>query len=155
MDSHFKSLIDTLAPSFELLIAMEAVKVASLPRLMPERGIYLFSERGRHLYVGRSNNLRRRLHEHCRPNSTRNSAPFAFRLARKATGKKTASYTARDSRSDLERDPAFQTAFRKAKNRIRRMDVRYVGENDPLRQTLLEIYAAVALSTPHNDFDTH
>jgi hypothetical protein len=35
------------------------------------------------------------------------------------------------------------------------MDIRFVEENDPLRQALLEIYAAVALCTPYNDFETH
>ena len=35
------------------------------------------------------------------------------------------------------------------------MELRYVEEADPLRQTLLEIYVAVALKTPYNDFDTH
>ena len=33
--------------------------------------------------------------------------------------------------------------------------IRFVEENDPVRQALLEIYAAVALKTPYNDFDTH
>lgn len=30
-----------------------------------------------------------------------------------------------------------------------------VEERDQLRQALLEIYVAVALETPFNDFDTH
>ncbi|WP_154660911.1 GIY-YIG nuclease family protein [Microvirga lotononidis] len=36
---------------------------------MPSRGVYLFSEGEGHLYVGRSNNLRRRYGLHCRPRS--------------------------------------------------------------------------------------
>jgi hypothetical protein len=32
------------------------------------------------------------------------------------------------------------------------MDVRYVEETDPQRQALLEIYVAVVLETPYNDF---
>lgn len=35
------------------------------------------------------------------------------------------------------------------------MDLRFVEETDPLRQAFLEIYVAVALNTPHNDFETH
>ena len=46
-------------------------------------------------------------------------------------------------------------AFEQAKDRIRQMYVRYVEESDPIRQCLLEIYAAVALDTPYNDFSTH
>ena len=49
----------------------------------------------------------------------------------------------------------FRAAFEGAKARIREMDVRFVDEADPLRQTLLEIYAAVSLATPYNDFNTH
>ncbi len=35
------------------------------------------------------------------------------------------------------------------------MQVRYVEERDPLRQALLEIYVALVLKTPYNDFNTH
>lgn len=52
-------------------------------------------------------------------------------------------------------DPEFVEAFVDAKQRISRMDVRYVEETHPLRQALLEMYVAVALNTPYNDFDTH
>jgi hypothetical protein len=35
------------------------------------------------------------------------------------------------------------------------MEFRFVEEVDSIRQTLLEIYASVALSTPYNSFKTH
>jgi len=35
------------------------------------------------------------------------------------------------------------------------MVVRWVQESDPVKQALLEIYVAVVLQTPYNDFDTH
>ncbi len=53
------------------------------------------------------------------------------------------------------KDPEFARAFDYAKERIRNMSLRYVHEAEPLRQALLEIYAAVALQTRYNDFDTH
>jgi hypothetical protein len=53
------------------------------------------------------------------------------------------------------KDPDFREAFDEAKARIREMEVRYVEEADALRQTLLEIYVAVSLGTPYNDFRTH
>ena len=59
------------------------------------------------------------------------------------------------SRSQLERDPKFLRAFERAKERVRRMEVRFVEEADPLKQALLEIYVAVALHTRDNNFDTH
>ncbi len=52
-------------------------------------------------------------------------------------------------------DPVFSAAFDAAKERIRGMDIRFVGEADPLRQNLLEVYCAVALGTPFNEFETH
>lgn len=35
------------------------------------------------------------------------------------------------------------------------MDVRYVEEVDPVKQTLLEVYVATVLGTPYNDFENH
>jgi hypothetical protein len=99
--------------------------------------------------------MRARLQEHCRSSSTHNSAPFAFLLARESTGKSTASYQTQGSRVELERDPAFRQAFSAEKERVRRMEVRFVEERDPLRQALLEMYVAIALQTSHNSFDNH
>lgn len=107
-----------------------------------------------HLYVGRTNRMRDRLQEHARPGSTHNLAPFAFRLAREATGQVAASYVPEGSRSSLENDPNFKKAFIAEKYRLRSMDVRFVEETDPLKQALLEIYVSVVLRTPHNSFET-
>ena len=46
-------------------------------------------------------------------------------------------------------------AFEKAKERVRKMDFRAVAESDQTTQALLEIYCAITLKTPHNDFGTH
>jgi predicted GIY-YIG superfamily endonuclease len=136
-------------------MAMQPATYSTLPKAMPESGIYLFSEGDRHLYVGRSRRIRRRLGNHCRPGATHRMAAFAFRLARESTDRLTATYKSDGSRAALARDPDFHGAFEAAKSRIRDMDIRFVEEPEPLRQALLEIYAAVVLSTPYNDFDTH
>jgi hypothetical protein len=52
-------------------------------------------------------------------------------------------------------DPTFAAAFIAAKERIRKMEYRYVEEAHQNRQALLEIYCAVVLETPYNDFGTH
>ncbi len=155
MHSAFASAIEQLHPSFEALIATEPCKPLEVPKSIPQAGIYLLSEGSQHLYVGRSNRIRKRLGNHCRVGATYKMAAFAFRLARLQTGQVKASYKAAGSRADLMRDPVFRAAFEKAKDRIRNMDVRYVAEADPVRQALLEAYVAIALRTPHNDFDTH
>ncbi len=155
MHEVFIEFVESLEPSFQRLMAMNAVTVATLPSEMPLSGIYLFSEDGNHLYVGRTNTIKTRLQNHCRPSSGHNSATFAFRLARKLTGITQATYTAKGSRSDLEKDPAFGPVFIKQKQRVRNMEVRFVEESEPNRQALLEMYVAISLGTPHNDFDNH
>jgi predicted GIY-YIG superfamily endonuclease len=155
MDRRFAELIDSLEPKYQALVTMPPIKYGALPRDLPARGIYLFSEAGEHLYVGRTNRLRERLRGHCIPSSTHFTATFAFRMARKMTGKMQASYTKSGSRADLLKDVTFASAFEAAKRRIASMDLRFVEESDPTRQALLEIYTATVLRTPYNDFDNH
>jgi hypothetical protein len=155
MNADFQRFVESLEPKFRALMEMTPVRYPSLPRQMPERGIYLFSEGERHLYVGRTNRLRQRLAGHCRPSSTHFSATFAFRVAREETGLLKATYMPTGSRPALVADSKFGPAFVRAEARLADMNLRYVEETDPVRQALLEIYAAVALKTPYNDFDTH
>ena len=115
----------------------------------------MFSENEQALYVGRTRHLRQRMRQHSIPASQHNQAVFAFRLARQATGRIEATYDTVASRAALCKDVGFAAEFSKAKTRVRQMQVRYVEERDPLRQALLEIYVAVVLKTPYNDFDTH
>jgi hypothetical protein len=155
MHPSFRSRIETLDPKVDQLLAMRGCTYAELPIGMPASGIYLFTETGRHLYVGRSRRIRRRLSNHCRPNATHYQASLAFLLAREATGRTEATYTAQGSRADLCADPVFLQAFNAAKARLRNCEVRFVQEEEPVTQALLEIYAALRLATPYNDFDTH
>ncbi len=151
----FRSFVESLEPSFQKLMSMQPLTVATLPREMPEAGIYLFSEPDDHLYVGRTNRIKQRLQSHCRPSSGHNSATFAFRLTRQITGLTQATYTTKGSRSELERDSRFSKVFKTQKQRVRCMDVRFVSEPEPVRQALLEMYVAISLETSHNDFENH
>jgi hypothetical protein len=153
--AEFLNAVEALHGKFERLNHMAPVKPDKLPANAPAQGIYLFSEGARPMYVGRTRNLQRRVGNHCGGGARENQAVFAFKLAREATGKPKATYTSDGSRSALMNDPIFAAAFKDAKQRVRRMDLRYVAEADPLRQALLEMYVAVILKTPYNDFDTH
>lgn len=155
MNPGFKSLVESLEPKYRALVGMTPVKCGALPREMPIRGIYLFSEGADHLYVGRTNRMRERLRGHCTPSGSHFTATFAFRIARKTTNRIVASYAKLGSRAELLKDLAFASAFEAAKRQIASMDLRYVEESDPTRQALLEIYAATVLKTPYNDFDNH
>ena len=155
MDPKFRKQLAIAHRKLRALIASTPVRADALPMKMPASGVYLFTEHGEHLYVGRSNRLKKRIPLHYRRASKHSSAAFAFRLARKATRREVASYKTEGSRKQLAAEQSFARAFLRAKERIRRMEVRFVEENDQLRQTLLEIYAAAVLPTPFNDFDTH
>jgi hypothetical protein len=155
MNRDFASLIESLEPSFQSLVTMPPLRFTQLPSNVPTRGIYLFSEGNRHLYVGRTNGIKKRLQNHCRPSGTHFTATFAFRIAREDTGQLKASYKAAGSRSELCANAVFGPAFSTAKARVGAMDIRYVEESDAVRKALLEIYVATVLKTPYNDFDNH
>lgn len=156
MHPRFAAVADSLHGSYERLIASAPMTAGHRWPREKVRGVYLFSECGRDLYVGRTNDFRGRYGRHCSPGATHRMAAFAFRLAREATGNLKATYRAGEgSREALAADPAFSRAFTDAKARIRAMDFRWVEEPDPVRQCLLEVYVAVVLQTPYNDFDNH
>jgi predicted GIY-YIG superfamily endonuclease len=155
MNEDFQRYVESLHPKFERLTHTTPVKVAAIPKDAPRKAIYLFSEGGQNLYVGRTNRLRDRMREHSMPSARHNQAVLAFRLAREQTGRITAAYSKEGGRAALSEDPAFDQAFAAAKARVRQMDLRFVEETDPFRQALLEIYAAIALDTHYNDFETH
>lgn len=116
-------------------------------------GIYLFTQNCQNLYVGRTKRkITSRIRDHV---AKRDDCPFAFRLARNKTGYTAATYGGDGGRKWLLGQQDFIDAYAAAKEDIRKMDVRWISEPDPLRQTLLEIYVAVTLKTPFNDLDTH
>lgn len=155
MHEHFKQYVESLHPSFERLVEMSPVKMSALPKRLPEKCVYLFSEGEHTLYVGRTRRLRQRLRQHSFAGAQHNQAVFAFKLAREVTGRTVAAYSIKGSRAALSVEPLFAEAFTQAKARVRKMDLRFVEETDPLRQALLEIYVSIVLGTKYNDFDTH
>lgn len=153
MEDEFKVLIDKLPVLFETL-ANVGLKPWNNLGPLPQNGIYVFYENGRPIYVGRSNRMKDRIKEHGRPSSTHNSAPFAFNLAKKVAKEKGVDVSRR--RSELEKDPIFSGPFLEAKERVSRMSVKVIEVDNPVIQTLLEVYAALSLgTTEYNDFDTH
>jgi len=154
MDSRFARYLESLHEKYEQLMAMEPVTMESPLHGTPEGGVYLFSESASHLYVGRSKRqLNKRLRGHIR-NSAKDS-PLAFKLAREETGQIVTAYSGDHIREKLLSAPEFSKAYQDSKERIRRMNIRWVHEPEPTKQALLEIYVSVVLETPYNDFDTH
>jgi len=116
---------------------------------IPQKGVYVFYEKSKPLYVGRSDSLKKRIQRHSRPSAPHYSASFAFRLMKEDHNYKNV-YRTRKAMVEKNRQP-----FKNAKRRISQMGVRAIGIYDPVKQALFEIYAALGLNTKYNDFDTH
>ena len=154
MYSRFAGFMEKLPEKYEELMAMEPVTMETPLFNTPKGGVYLFSEGASHLYVGRSKRkLNKRLRGHIKKSAK--DSPLAFKLAREATGQTVTSYSGDHIRAKLLSDTEFFKAYQDAKERIRRMNIRWVHEPEPTKQALLEIYVSVVLETPYNDFDTH
>lgn len=121
---------------------------------LPQKGIYVFYEDGKPIYVGRSNRVRKRIGRHYRPSSRHNSATFAFNIAKSEAIKE--GINTNVTRKQLEADQTFAMLYLKAKDRVSKMSLRAIEINDPIMQTIFEVYAAMCLNTKeYNDFDTH
>lgn len=136
------------------LLACEPLGVdgAAVPN---QAGVYLFSRAEEALYIGQTRKLRQRMRNHRGATSTHNQASFAFLLARELVIIRHPGFEVARSRSELAADPAFAAIFLETKAEIRSMALRFVEIDDPVLRTLFEVYAALALGTPYNDFDTH
>ena len=139
----FKELITSAPFSIPLLKAL------------PKAGVYLFTENADNLYVGRSDNIRRRFGLHTNPGSQHNQASFAALLAKEETQLKASYKIRRNDPLHYSRAETFLASFAIAKQRIRGMEFRAVEESDPVNQALLEVYVAVVLPTKYNDFRNH
>lgn len=110
-------------------------------------GIYVFYENDKPVYVGRTNKnrMRKRIQEHSRLSSNKNSASFAFLLY---------NYNKKYKEKKVE---VYNPDFVKAKKRISKMKIRILEINDPIIQTILEPYIAFKLETTskYNKFITH
>ena len=107
------------------------------------------------MYVGRSDRLKNRLLSHGQLSGGSETATFAFILAKKAFNKDDPMRSGKLTRPQLQKDPEFIALFDVAKTRVRKMLVRAVGIEDPIEQTIFEVYAHLKLRTPHNDFNNH
>jgi hypothetical protein len=124
VDRKFAELVDQLAPKLEELLAARALRHGVLPREMPSSGVYLFSERGEHLYVGRSNDLRGRYGRHGREGATWRQAAFAFQLARREIGNLKASYVPGNlSRAVFMLNQDFRNAFDSARSEFAKWNI--------------------------------
>ena len=148
---HFDTFMDQVHERYNTLLST-AYWVANGP-IPVTGGICVFSDNDIPIYVGRTRNLRRRLRQHSHKDSTQFSASFAFLMARRELF---GPHPKKQTRHQLAISKPFDAVFAYCRKRVGAMQVRWVEEEDPTVQSLLEIYAAVTLGTTahYNSFRT-
>jgi len=152
MNKKFEKMVNRLPILMNEILSSEELDRNNLSKLF-EKGVYIFFENKKPIYVGRSNRLKHRLLEHSRPSSSHNSAPFAFNIAKKNA--KNIGIDINISRNSLIINPDFNRIFISAKERVSKMNIKVIEINDPIVQTIFEVYASIELNTEYNEFDTH
>jgi len=90
----------------------ESIECSKLSKV-PTKGIYLFLEEDKPLYIGRTNRMKDRLIQHGRQSSQHNDAGFAFRIAKEQAKNKKVDINF--SRSSLCISEIFKPYFKNAK----------------------------------------
>jgi hypothetical protein len=166
INGHWAKVEAKLPGYLEALLASEVFGRGPDRKPPPrEHGVYLFSEAGRHLYVGRCglteraaksgkghSNFLTRLAGHTRPSSAHNQATFAWRLAVVAIGGKFEDLPT--ARTELQQDSRFRREFMRQKERVSEMDFRVVTITDNFESYVFEPYAALMLKTQYNSWAT-
>ena len=154
MNERFKKLADRMPLLLQSLLEQPLIARDDIGVIqVPEKGVYVFFENNKPIYVGRSNRLKKRIKEHSQI-SSQYSATLAFRIAKQNTlilqkkGRK-------QTNEQLMKNSVFREKFEAAKDRIARTRIRFIEVEDPVEQTMFEIYAALVLDTELNDFSTH
>ncbi|PJJ09813.1 GIY-YIG catalytic domain-containing protein [Flavobacterium sp. 1] len=144
MDSLFQELFE----EFEI---SDLLKRNELPKY---RGIYAFYENGKPIYVGRANNIRKRIQWHTRESSGSESASFAFNLAKMEYAKKSEITLQRKQLMQIEE---FIEIFRKHKLNLTNIEFRCIAVENDILQTMFEPYLAFKLGTYpiNNTFENH
>lgn len=122
------------------------------------KGIYCFYEGDKPLYVGRTDNLNDRIPDHRQRANPHDQATFAFNIAKKDFQESHPNEKADGlGAKTLAKNPVFTPFFKDAKERVRKMSVRFVRVEDPIEQTIFEVYAHMELGTSprFNNFGTH
>lgn len=166
----FAELVAWLPTMLEELLASPIYNGVERPP-RNQRGIYLFTDGGQHLYVGRTGitararagttesntSFRARFDNHTQRGTRPGTAPFANRLMReRATEGGIEIPHEWWTKREAEGAEIFGL-FCEAKKRIFQMECRVIGFDDDtkgIRSTVGETYVHARLGTPHNEFLT-
>lgn len=152
MNEELSSLLAQMEPWIVKLKAFQKETFATRKKL-PNRGVYVFYECGKPMYVGRSNQIWERIRTHGRNGATHNQASFAFRLLAKEYNLDIGHSEPRNRSQIAE---VYAKEFRIQKQRVRSMTIRAVTIVDDTVSYLFEAYAILALGTNEfNKFEPH
>lgn len=147
-----------MAKLLQRLIVCPSVSVTEASKVGsgPEKGlggVYVFYERGKPIYVGRSSNIKHRFSVH--RTSDVNGASFAFKLTELSAKKQGINLSGHKNRKQKLENAKFKRLFIENKRRIGNMQVRWVQVEDSITQAIFEMYVHMELKTKYNDFDNH
>ncbi len=150
MDAKFTEIVGQMEPLLDQLLEGTAYRGDTLQNLRVRHGIYGFFEGRMPMYVGRvgstSNQpMRTRIRQH--RNGKPRTAPLPTWMVRRYLGQD--DITAKQIAED------HLPIFDQMQKRVRKMEVRVVEIEDCTIQAVFEIYSALVLETPFNDFCTH
>ncbi len=152
MNERFKKLTDRMPLRLQSLLEQPLIAIDDIGiTQVPQKGVYVFFEGDKPIYVGRSNRLKKRLKEHSQRSSDRYSATLAFRIVKQNTS----TLQKKQTNEQLMKNRDFVEEFEAAKDRIARTKIRFIGIENQIEQAMFEIYAALTLNTKYNDFSTH
>ena len=152
MHPEFQKIVDQMEPLLRTLEKSDGFIIENGIGPLPEKGVYVFYEDGKPIYVGRSNRMRARIREHAAESSRHESATFAYKLLLDAIGEPGGHSS---SRTRKEIQASYSQEYQRQRQRIRRMELRAVQIENQRVQSVFEIYAIIALGTfKYNAFHT-
>ena len=148
----FAERVGRLHDQMTALVQQDGRYFASVSERESQKGVYLFSDPSGYQFVGRTNRLYQRMLHHCRGSSSANRSSFKLCLLTEsqAFGR---TLSRKTEWRELEGHPAFREQYEAVKDRINRMQIRFVEETDSLGQLLLEIYCKEVLPVRYAQFD--
>lgn len=138
----------------DLILEFNKSELYTKKNLPSYSGIYVFYEENRPIYVGRANNIRKRVQWHTRKSSSSESASFAFNLSKIEFGKKS---EITKKRKELMQITEFLEIFEKHKYNLSLLQFKCVEIQNDVLQLMFEAYLAVKLETYpiNNTFENH
>jgi hypothetical protein len=116
-------------------------------------GIYVFYENDIPLYVGRTNNIKRRIRIH--RSSDAMGSSFAYKLALEDAKHAGLDLSSSKNKAHRMAMPEFRSLFNNARTRVGEMSVKWVPIENSITQAIFEMYVHLELDTKYNDFDNH